>query len=234
LRAISRVQQTGQYSMGSSSSGRAAGFSGLAGFTHRDYSEAARVPATLRVAHSATHGVAGAIHLPTAALRARLSRLLVHHGTMAADCTFCRIVSGDTAAPMVLEDNLAVAFLDHRPLFPGHMLLIPRAHVETLLDLPDEQVGPLFSTAKLLARALEEALGAEGSFIAVNNRISQSVPHLHVHIVPRRKKDGLKGFFWPRSKYADDEQMESVRVALHDAVQRLRIGDRHSAISTDS
>ena len=118
----------------------------------------------------------------------------------------------------MLEDQTCLAFLDHRPLFHGHCLLIPRAHHETLLDLPPELIGPLFANARRLAGALESALGAQGSFVALNNRISQSVPHLHVHVVPRRHKDGLRGFFWPRTRYDDDAHLqataERIRAAL--------------------
>lgn len=118
----------------------------------------------------------------------------------------------------MLEDQTCLAFLDHRPLFHGHCLLIPRAHHETLLDLPPELIGPLFAHARRLAGALESALGAQGSFVALNNRISQSVPHLHVHVVPRRHKDGLRGFFWPRTRYHDDAHLhataERIRAAL--------------------
>jgi len=133
-------------------------------------------------------------------------------------CLFCEIVSGRIPAEIVWRSDDAVAFLDHRPLFPGHVLLVPVAHVETLADLPASQVGPLFQAAQQLERAVESALAAEGSFIAVNNRISQSVPHLHVHIVPRNKGDGLKGFFWPRHKYESEEHLretaEKIRRAL--------------------
>ncbi len=123
---------------------------------------------------------------------------------------------------MVFEDEGTLAFLDHRPLFPGHCLLIPRQHHETLIDLPPASVGPLFAAARLLCRAVEDALGADGTFVAVNNRVSQSVPHLHVHVVPRRRKDGLRGFFWPRSSYRDDSDRENVRSKLRDAVNRLK------------
>jgi len=126
-------------------------------------------------------------------------------------CLFCRIVSGELPATIVYEDDDAIAFLDHRPLFPGHSLLVPRAHVETLGDLPIKRVGPYFEAAQLLARAVETAMEAEGTFVAMNNRVSQSVPHLHVHVVPRRRKDGLKGFFWPRTKYKSEAEMEEVR-----------------------
>jgi histidine triad (HIT) family protein len=125
-------------------------------------------------------------------------------------CVFCHIVSGQLAAETVWRTADAVAFLDHRPLFPGHVLLIPTAHVGTLSDLPSDQVGPLFQTVQKLDAAVERALEADGTFIAINNRVSQSVPHLHIHIVPRRKKDGLKGFFWPRRGYDSDEHMREI------------------------
>ena len=140
---------------------------------------------------------------------------------MEDSCLFCRIVSGEVSATIVYEDNNAIAFLDHRPLFPGHTLLVPREHVETLVDLPQPLVGPFFETAQLLARAVERAMEAEGTFVAINNRVSQSVPHLHVHIVPRRKKDGLKGFFWPRTKYKTEEEMEVVQLKIATALQKL-------------
>jgi histidine triad (HIT) family protein len=127
------------------------------------------------------------------------------------NCLFCRVVSGEVPAVLVYEDENTLAFLDHRPLFPGHTLLVPREHFETLGDLPASQVGPLFTNAQLLSRAIEAALEAEGTFVAMNNRVSQSVPHLHVHIVPRRRKDGLKGFFWPRTKYKTEDEMELVQ-----------------------
>jgi histidine triad (HIT) family protein len=139
-----------------------------------------------------------------------------------ADCLFCRIVSGELPATIVYEDDNSVAFLDHRPLFPGHTLLVPREHVETLGELPAKLVGPYFEAAQLLSRAVESAMEAEGTFVAMNNRVSQSVPHLHVHIVPRRKKDGLKGFFWPRTKYKADEEMEEVKNKITAALQKKR------------
>jgi histidine triad (HIT) family protein len=141
----------------------------------------------------------------------------------APDCAFCRIVRGEREdAIVVLDDDRTLAFLDHRPLFPGHSLLIPRDHVETLPDLPDELLGELFSNARLLASAMEEGLGAEGSFVAINNRVSQSVPHLHVHVAPRRRKDGLRGFFWPRQKYESDAQAEEVAGQIRESIARLR------------
>lgn len=123
---------------------------------------------------------------------------------------------------MVFEDKISLAFLDHRPLFPGHCLLVPRSHFETLSDLPPDLVGPFFKNVQLLARAVEVALAAEGSFVAMNNRVSQSVPHLHVHIVPRRKKDGLTGFFWPRNKYGSEAGILEVQQSIQSAIARIR------------
>jgi len=134
------------------------------------------------------------------------------------ECLFCRIAEKCVPADIVYADSLAVAFLDHRPLFPGHLLLIPRSHVETLADLPTSETGPFFQIAQRLERAVESAMEAEGSFVAINNKVSQSVPHLHVHVVPRRKKDGLKGFFWPRGSYRDDAHRESVAAAIRQAI----------------
>jgi histidine triad (HIT) family protein len=138
------------------------------------------------------------------------------------NCLFCGIVNGEVNASIVFEDGISTAFLDHRPLFPGHCLLVPKEHFETLADLPAELVGSFFQNAQLLARAVEIALEAEGSFAAMNNRVSQSVPHLHVHVVPRRRKDGLKGFFWPRTKYADQAQMLAVQKLIQTAIARIR------------
>lgn len=128
-------------------------------------------------------------------------------------CVFCE----REGVQVVLEDEVSVAFLDHRPLFPGHCLLISKAHFETLSDLPEEAIQPLFRNAQRLARAVETAMAAEGSFVGINNRVSQSVPHLHIHVVPRRKGDGLRGFFWPRQKYGEGEMekaAEAIRRAL--------------------
>jgi histidine triad (HIT) family protein len=137
---------------------------------------------------------------------------------MEKPCIFCGIMSGEIEAAIVFEDKDTIAFLDHRPVFPGHCLLLPRQHFETLSDLPNNLIEPLFTKAKLLSQAVELALEADGSFVAMNNRVSQSVPHLHVHVVPRRRKDGLRGFFWPRHKYESDEQMqltaETIRLAI--------------------
>ncbi len=137
-------------------------------------------------------------------------------------CLFCEIATGGIPSQIVLEDDSCLAFLDNRPLFPGHCLLVPKQHVEVLSDLPAGQVGPLFRNAQILARAMETGLQADGSFIAINNRISQSVPHLHVHVVPRRKKDGLKGFFWPRNPYTSDQHSAEVLRKLQAAIADLR------------
>ncbi len=134
---------------------------------------------------------------------------------MPATCSFCRIVAGQDPAHIVLDDEVATAFLDTRPLFPGHCLLVPKRHYETLGDLPADLVGPLFERARRLALAMEGALAAGGSFVAVNNRVSQSVPHVHVHVVPRTRGDGLRGFFWPRTRYGPGEA-EAVTARLRD------------------
>ncbi len=134
------------------------------------------------------------------------------------NCAFCRIVAGEVEAEVVWRSEDAVAFLDYRPLFPGHVLLIPTQHIETLADLPAAQVGPLFQIAQRLERAVETALNADGTFIAINNKVSQSVPHLHIHIVPRRKGDGLKGFFWPRRGYDSDEHLRDTAARIRAAL----------------
>jgi histidine triad (HIT) family protein len=140
---------------------------------------------------------------------------------MSAACLFCEIAAGRVPAALVLDDGGFLAFLDHRPLFPGHCLLIPRTHYPTLPDLPAEDTGPLFQRARLLCQAIQTATESPGTFVAVNNRISQSVPHLHVHIVPRREKDGLKGFFWPRVKYRDGAEMEAIRAEIQRAITKI-------------
>ena len=137
------------------------------------------------------------------------------------ECIFCKIATGAAAGDVVYEDGEAIAFLDSHPLFPGHVLLCPREHYETLSDVPLGLTGPMMATTQLLARAVEAALDAEGTFIAINNRVSQAVPHLHIHIVPRRRRDGLKGFFWPRQKYTDEGAKEAVRDAIEREIQKL-------------
>jgi histidine triad (HIT) family protein len=148
---------------------------------------------------------------------------------MAADCLFCRILSGDQPADIVFEDEQSVAFLDHRPLFPGHCLLIPRTHYETLADLPHDEIEAFFSNAQRLSIAVEQALDADGSFVAINNRVSQSVPHLHIHVVPRRKKDGLRGFFWPRQRYAREAEAGAICDKLRKAFESLKPSIRNSS-----
>ena len=138
------------------------------------------------------------------------------------DCIFCKVVNKELAATVVFEDELTMAFLDHRPLFHGHCLLVPKQHYETLSDLPSQLIGPLFENAQLLAGAVEAAMQAQGTFVAMNNRISQSVPHLHIHVVPRRKGDGLKGFFWPRTKYANHTEIEQVKDLIQAEMNRLK------------
>jgi histidine triad (HIT) family protein len=137
-------------------------------------------------------------------------------------CAFCTILQGKNENSIVYEDERCVAFLDHRPLFPGHCLVVPRDHVVTLEDLPKSLLEPIFAVVRLLARAMKPALGAEGTFVGFNNRVSQSVPHFHVHVVPRRKGDGLRGFFWPRQKYTSCEEMERVQKALRSAIARIQ------------
>jgi histidine triad (HIT) family protein len=131
-----------------------------------------------------------------------------------AGCKFCQIIAGEIPAHFVLDTDDVVAFLDHRPLFPGHTLVLPRDHVETLADLPEELVGPFFRQVQRVEAAVRTAMEAEGSFVAENNVVSQSVPHLHVHVVPRRRKDGLRGFFWPRTRYASDGEMAAVAARI--------------------
>ena len=147
---------------------------------------------------------------------------LVASTTKNAACAFCQIAHKEVESPIVFEDDTSLAFLDHRPLFVGHCVLIPKRHHETLLDLPEELIRSFFANTQLITRAVEEAVGAEGSFVAINNRVSQSVPHLHVHIVPRRKGDGLKGFFWPRQRYKDIAEIKNTQEAIRAVIRQLR------------
>jgi histidine triad (HIT) family protein len=124
-------------------------------------------------------------------------------------CVFCGIVTGSVPAFRVADDPAGIAFLDTRPVFRGHVLVVPRPHVETLADLPVEDVGGYFRLVQRLATAVETALGAGGTFVAINNKVSQSVPHLHTHVVPRTKGDGLRGFFWPRTRYDSDAEAQT-------------------------
>lgn len=139
---------------------------------------------------------------------------------MSRPCPFCQIVREGRADTLVYAGPAVVAFLDRRPVFHGHTLVVPRQHLETLADVPGALAEPLLTVVQAVIQALEEVAGAEGTFVAANNRISQSVPHLHVHVVPRRRKDGLRGFFWPRHPYTDDAQREHLRSGLAAAVRR--------------
>lgn len=136
-----------------------------------------------------------------------------------SECKFCEVAQGKVGASIVYQDAAVVAFLDHRPLFPGHCLLVPRRHVETLEDLPSRSVGLLFRMVQRLAAAVERAMEAEGTLIALNNRVSQSVPHLHVHVVPRSRGDGFRGLFWPRQKYPDAAAERKVAAAIRVALE---------------
>ena len=136
------------------------------------------------------------------------------------DCIFCQIATGEKEAKVVFEDGASLAFLDARPLFPGHCLLIPKAHYETIADVPKHLIGTLFSNAQDLAAVVKSAMQAEGTFVATNNTVSQSVPHFHIHIVPRRRKDGLRGFFWPRHAYSSEDEMIAVRDVLSSWVKK--------------
>ena len=133
-------------------------------------------------------------------------------------CAFCAIAAGELPAALVLDEPDVLAFLDVRPLFPGHTLVVPRLHVETLADLPHDLIDPLFEAVQRLSRAVPEAVDAVGTFVAANNKVSQSVPHLHVHVVPRRPKDGLRGFFWPRQRYDSDDHAAATAAAIRNAL----------------
>jgi histidine triad (HIT) family protein len=136
-------------------------------------------------------------------------------------CVFCGIIAGTIPASIVMQDDDVVAFLDAKPLFKGHVLVVPRAHVITLADLPAASLPRFFGVVQRLSRTVPEALGAQGSFVAMNNVVSQSVPHAHVHVVPRTKGDGLRGFFWPRTRYADDDEAAAYAGRIRDAISRL-------------
>jgi histidine triad (HIT) family protein len=137
-------------------------------------------------------------------------------------CVFCAIHAEPARAALVYEDEDVIAFLDHRPLFPGHVLVVPREHHETLSDLPPRLLTPLFGVARMLTTAVEKGVAADGTFLAINNKISQSVPHLHVHVIPRRKKDGLRGFFWPRVGYTNEDAMRETQRRIREEADRMR------------
>lgn len=134
------------------------------------------------------------------------------------DCVFCAIVAGEISTDIVADTPEGLAFLDHRPVFPGHTLVVPHAHTDTLADLRAGAIGGYFALVQRIAAAVEAGLGADGTFVAINNKVSQSVPHLHTHVVPRRRRDGLRGFFWPRTPYPSPEEAtavaERIRAAL--------------------
>jgi histidine triad (HIT) family protein len=138
---------------------------------------------------------------------------------VADDCVFCQIRDGVVPAHVVLDEEEILAFLDRRPVFPGHVLVVPRRHYETLADLTTELDGALFGAGRRVAAAVQAALAADGAFLGLNNVISQSVPHVHLHVVPRRRKDGLRGFFWPRQRYATEEEMASIASGIRGALQ---------------
>jgi histidine triad (HIT) family protein len=133
-------------------------------------------------------------------------------------CLFCAVVAGSEPGHVVLDEPDVVAFLDHRPVFKGHVLVVPRVHVVTLPDLPSDLLAPLFGAVARCCQAMVDGLDADGSWVAANNVVSQAVPHLHVHVVPRRRKDGLRGFFWPRQKYADEVEMSDYATRLRAAL----------------
>jgi histidine triad (HIT) family protein len=140
---------------------------------------------------------------------------------VSTDCLFCRIVAGDDPALLVLQTDGVVALLDARPVFKGHALVLPRRHVVTLPDLPDDLLTPYFASVRLLSRAMVDAYDCQGTFVAINNVVSQSVAHLHAHVIPRTKGDGLRGFFWPRTKYADDAEAANYADRLRAALDGL-------------
>jgi histidine triad (HIT) family protein len=140
-------------------------------------------------------------------------------------CIFCRIVKGEIKAYTVYEDERVIVFLDSGPIFEGHCLICPKEHVDNIHDLPRELMQPLLETAELIATAVEKGLGAEGSFMALNNTVSQSVPHFHLHLIPRRRGDGMKGFFWPRRPYRDEAHIAATQAALKEAISSTALLD---------
>ena len=139
-------------------------------------------------------------------------------------CVFCKIAEGAVPAHVVYQDEKILAFLDNGPIFPGHCLVCPKDHFETMYDLPNAMLEPLFAATRLIGLAIEDGLGAEGTFVAINNKVSQSVPHLHVHVMPRRRKDGMKGFFWPRRPYRDSDEAADTAAKVRDAISRVKNG----------
>lgn len=149
------------------------------------------------------------------------NQLGIELGGEALRCAFCSVIAGAEQGALVYEDEKTTAFLDRQPVFHGHTLVMPKQHVETLSDLPVDEIPEVFGTVRLLMMAVEQAMRAHGTFIAINNRVSQSVPHLHVHIIPRRQKDGLRGFFWPRVKYEDEGHLKNTATAVQQALREL-------------
>jgi histidine triad (HIT) family protein len=135
------------------------------------------------------------------------------------ECLFCRIVAGTVPGRTVLDTRDVLAFLDTRPVFKGHTLVVPKEHADNLADVEEQALTAVFTAARRVSAAMQEALGAQGSFVALNNVVSQSVPHLHVHVVPRTKGDGLRGFFWPRTTYADDAEAAAYAARLTTALR---------------
>ena len=158
------------------------------------------------------------------ALSVRNMRQLDLLGGEVEQCLFCKIAKGAIPSLGVFEDGISFAFLDNKPLFPGHCLLVPKAHISALQDMSADILAPLLGNVQLMSTAIEAAMKAEGSFVGINNRVSQSIPHLHIHIVPRNRGDGLKGFFWPRTKYSDEKAARDVQQAIRAAVGRLKPG----------
>jgi len=145
-----------------------------------------------------------------------------NRGAIKNECVFCAIQSSPADVTRVFEDDDTFVFLDHKPLFPGHCLLITKRHVATLADLPPSLVHVVFDNVRIVSMAVQRAMNAEGTFVAINNTVSQSVPHFHVHIVPRRKRDGLRGFFWPRRKYGSGEEAAAFAGAIRKEIERLK------------
>jgi histidine triad (HIT) family protein len=142
-------------------------------------------------------------------------------GERVPGCTFCDIIAHEVPTDLVLDESEVTAFLDRRPVFPGHVLVVPRPHFETLVDLPLPLVEPLFATTARVAATVTKAMEADGTLVLMNNRVSQSVPHLHIHVVPRRFKDGLRGFLWPRQRYEDEEAEARVAAAIRAALSEV-------------
>lgn len=157
----------------------------------------------------------------------KMSRKLQKVRAAKNECLFCALQKDEERRFRLFEDENVFVFLDHRPLFPGHCLLITKRHLESLADLPPSLIQPVFACVQMMTTAVQRAMNAEGTFVAINNVVSQSVPHLHVHIVPRRKGDGLRGFFWPRHKYESDQEAAAVASTIRQEIARLKT-NRHS------